>query len=58
MTYADLATADLDRIRAEAMEIRCTRCHADPGQPCINTATKQPLARLPAHIERMEGVSI
>lgn len=59
MTYEDpRATADLHRLRAEAMEIRCDYCHADPGHGCRNRITGEPLIRQPAHLQRMRGVSI
>lgn len=49
---------DLARIRDEAEQIACPYCGVQAGQTCRNTATGQPLQQLPAHRDRLKGVSL
>lgn len=41
--------------RETAFTVPCTYCNAQPGQPCINKATKQPIQNFVAHIPRLKA---
>lgn len=43
--------------RAEALNVGCEYCHAQPGQYCFNPKTKVDLEFQPAHFKRIQALS-
>lgn len=53
-------SAQLQAWREQAETIRCpqSKCHAAPGETCVNPETKQPLAFQAAHMPRLLAAGV
>ena len=51
---------DLLDDRATAASVPCTepRCNAQPGDPCVNVHTGQPLEHQAAHLARLKAAGV
>ena len=49
-------STDAFLMASEAEQVRCVRCHADPGEPCHNTLTGAAL-HSPAHWQRIRDAA-